>query len=1009
MNQKILEQQKTQWSSEASNKLPPENTTSNTSSLKFSHNKPPTARTTSKALRPQDNEDDTVDMREDRNHDVNDDDDIIAKAKAAAEEAQKMEEQNHLNKPRSWTVTGLFRSAGSRTTQARKPSISNNTSSHSASNSGTITPPLTVNSNNNNLDEETPAERLQREQEQVQLNIMEQQKFRMQMLEKEEDETTKESLYQPVEISSKPLTENEHDANDRPVSFPSQTFTPKVSTPAAAKSALSSSFNFLTTTTNNAVVPVETKKSTPRGEFDAMMESFRNKVHFHIDQVHQLRKHKTGLLEEQVQVVALLRSARSKKEQAEAQQIAAVEAEDFDLADRMNTIMEQVEKERLENVRFLDNIRSALSQLHEQRQRLVTNVLACFVEVQENLQVFLKRQRDQASTSGGPSSILPAMEQFEKVSKQISAEHERLQLDLKNLERDTTLVQQERHELETAITEQAGEFERLRDKAREQVKVVEQEMEDLRQLLAAKQAQVAALRTEAAGHDEAVLKVRLKFSRQLARVQNKELSLQDNREEWEAEQMAWTKQKEAHEAVVAQHHQALLERDSLLDELNKQLEMANTFQNVVAKEIAFDFGDERSKSTPSDGSDHDLVQETLVNCQAAVSEAKDFLQAAEGRLQALKDENAQILARLPELEEVKKSAAANRDFKTAGKASKELKEYQHRLDDLEKVEMVQAQERYEAAVASLADKERKLAEEQSKADEQERGVAIVRMETIAQNMSRLKATTDKMCPDDKNGTASIQGVGSYVLQAQMEVLRAEGEALGEKYGRWNEFLQQFGLLESSKVSSSDPNKAAEGLPSEIRKEADAEKGDEEATAMPSSAQETTMAKAEAMKRFRQLTAQLEETNMAIEAAAVEEDFEKAATLEEVLQDLLLQVQSLSLTDDEMALALVNVQSEEEQKQSMITSTEEKVDHRQADTPLDGEAQNISCVDDQEKASAKETQPSEDKQVDHQIKGVVQTDDTGESKQDEKKEAGNDGVDSEKKQSHYMERVGEEEL
>jgi hypothetical protein len=99
---------------------------------------------------------------------------------------------------------------------------------------------------------------------------------------------------------------------------------------------------------------------------------------------------------------------------------------------------------------------------------------------------------------------------------------------------------------------------------------------------------VAALRTEAAGHEDAVLKVRIKFSRQLGRVQNKEMAIQDNREEWELEQHTLTQQKEAHDEQMAQHSQALIERDSLLYALHKEVEMADTFQSFVGKEIGLD-------------------------------------------------------------------------------------------------------------------------------------------------------------------------------------------------------------------------------------------------------------------------------------------------------------------------------------------------------------------------------------------------------------------------------------
>ena len=58
---------------------------------------------------------------------------------------------------------------------------------------------------------------------------------------------------------------------------------------------------------------------------------------------------------------------------------------------------------------------------------------------------------------------LETFEQFEAISKQSSAEQERLNQDLKHLERDEELLAEERNELETAISEQSGQYKRQRD------------------------------------------------------------------------------------------------------------------------------------------------------------------------------------------------------------------------------------------------------------------------------------------------------------------------------------------------------------------------------------------------------------------------------------------------------------------------------------------------------------------------------------------------------------------
>ena len=668
------------------------------------------------------------------------------------------------------------------------------------------------------------------------------------------------------------------------------------------------------------------------------METFRIKVEQSMEQVQRLRQHKTGLLEERFQAAAKERLAISKKEQAEAQQMAAVEAEDFDLADRMNTLLDQVEAERLEQVRILEHIGRALQQLQEQKQSLVSGVTACFVEIQESLVVFLKQQQESSKDtthSAAATSHEDIAKKFEQISKQIAAEEERLQQDWKHLERDTGLVKAERQELEDAISEQAGEFERLRDAARDRVKVVEQEMEDLRQLLAAKQREVASLRTEAAGHDEAVLKVRVKFSRQLGRVQHKEMTLEDNREEWETEQAALKQQKEAHELQVTQHEQELVERESLLALLHKEVEMAETFQAIVAKEIGFDvLGEDKSTNgaepqPQEEETDSSTDNGKLVDCEAAVIEAKEVVQATESSLQDLEREQVQLQDKLPQLEELKKAAAAKRDFRSAGKFSKEIKESQSRLHELQTNELVHAQERLEGAQTELQQREAELAQEQAKAAERERQVAMTNMQRLAQHMARLHATQSTVCgtdDDDDEPKNSIQSVGAHVLYAQMEALRLEGETYGEKYGGWDTLLEEAGL--TTKNNSTNHETQNDGA-------AEASKQQEESSPQPSKPTDPQV-----LQRFRELTAKVEETNAATEAAAAEEDYEMAAKLDETMQELLQEIQSLGLTDDEMAVAL----AEEAEESKLMGDDKEPAEEQESSPTVETEQACTNDVD-----------------------------------------------------------------
>ena len=108
-------------------------------------------------------------------------------------------------------------------------------------------------------------------------------------------------------------------------------------------------------------------------------------------------------------------------------------------------------------------------------------------------------------------------------------------MDLKHLERDEVLVKEERKELEGTILEQTSDMEKLGDQAKDRLERVNEEIQDLRALLDAKESLAAELQSDFAAQETAISKIRSKFSRQLARLENKLTALKANRKEWESE------------------------------------------------------------------------------------------------------------------------------------------------------------------------------------------------------------------------------------------------------------------------------------------------------------------------------------------------------------------------------------------------------------------------------------------------------------------------------------------
>jgi hypothetical protein len=665
--------------------------------------------------------------------------------------------------------------------------------------------------------------------------------------------------------------------------------------------------------------------------FTTMLTDFRNRVVTNMDNVTRLRQHRSGLLEERFVTAAKERLAAQQRDQAQAQQHVAVKDEDYELAEQLQMVMEAHERERLEFAAVRESIARALQELDGQKTAVIASVTQEFERIQVSLKAFQSEQETKES-----SDSVGALKLFAAEKKQLDIENDRLQQDLKHMERDAKLVEEERKEVEAAISEQTGAFELLRDDAKEKLKTVEDEIDELRKQLVAKQRIAAQLRTEHAGHDESILKVRVKFTRQVERVTNKERSIASSKLEWEEEKKQHDKNREAYDAKVMAHTDAQVQREQLLESLSKEVLLADTFGDIVAKEIGVGL-----LPNEEDELDSDLaqMQADVVKCEAAFSEAKTVLKVILNSLTKLETEVEALETRLPLLEDIKTAAAAQRDFKAAGKASKEIKEATARMKDC-KDEIVEAIDKKSSAEEEVASLEKQLEEKRSISAVQERESSIAAMQRLADNIKRLVATKKSVCSDAKD--LSIKGVGAFVIQSQIKSLKMEGETYGEKYGGWDELMSEIEDLDEEVLpteSAGDDQTQLQAEQGEVTVDVDA--AAEVADEKPSVTADPVikLSSEEKRTRYRYIMSRFAEVETAVESAAEAEDFEKAAELDDELQQLATELQSLDLTDTEMEAAMSDPLSEPAQEAALaeIGGTDDIEDQSPStdeDSPID---------------------------------------------------------------------------
>jgi len=662
-----------------------------------------------------------------------------------------------------------------------------------------------------------------------------------------------------------------------------------------------------------APVPVPVpKKNTPKDIFEGYQEQFSQSVNSAMRKVEDARNLKKGLLEERFVAMAKNRFATREIEQIEELLQTAIDEEDYEQADELGQRLDAHQREKNEVVMMLQNNENALERLASEKISLGEMIASCFEHLAAKLDEL--KTKEIASEKKDDNEILT---QYATISKQLSEEHERLQQDLKHLERDEQLVAEERKELEDSINEQTGEIETEKENACAKLKEVEQEIEELRKALENKQKEAASLRTKMFGFEDSISKVRVKFSRQLNRVNNKEMTVKQNRREWEIENEQYTKQKEAHDLQVENHSNALLAHEELMETLESELKLSREFSEIIPAKVGFMVESEAEENDSEDEGSLAQLKANVVKCEGAVDAAKKELKMATMAIQNLETERDVLMANIPVLEKQKKAAAAGRDFKSAGKYSKEIKDAASRIKECEDELNDDAKAKKATAEAQLRELDSDLLEANKIADAKEKVSGEKRMVTLAKKIEELEKEKTERCGEDSSEGNTVKSVAARVIESQVAMLRAEGSELGSKYGGWDN------LLNNSNPNNSNPEQG-EGPSSAIENSGSQEKID---SGLSAEEMRERLAKAKA------LIAKCADLEEKVYEAADREDFDAAGKFQEELDQVNNEIEEMNITDEECELlaqeeATLDAVPPTEAEESGVTTEEQTAKAKQ---------------------------------------------------------------------------------
>ncbi|KAL9187888.1 hypothetical protein ACHAXT_006266 [Thalassiosira profunda] len=599
------------------------------------------------------------------------------------------------------------------------------------------------------------------------------------------------------------------------------------------------------------------RRRSPRQKMQSILDRLADAARTSSDAVSALREARKELVTKKAEAEKAERYAAQQRKFAEAQQTLAAEAEDFEEADRLGTVIEQHAQERREHAKKCAAVGEAMAKLDEEREAASKAVAGCFATAVAQLGELEDVVEDKEREEG-------VLEQFAATSQRLSHESERLARDVRNIERDEGVLKEEQDELAKTIGEETRDVDEQRAAASTKLDEVNQTIADLRAQLMEAEAAAFDLATEIKAHDQSIDAVKSKYARQIGRLAKKEQSVTEARADWESERASVAKAQAAHEAVVAAHAEDMLRKERLLGDIKAESAAATEFEEIVSGAFA-DVAGLNGEGAVGEGADEVLKYE------AAVSEANQNLVAAEAHLQDLEEELSAIEVRVPVLESEKKAAAAQRDFKAAGKASKEIKDALARREECAAELAGAALEKRDFAQDELATIAALLEEKRAAAAERGREAGVARMGRLREKIDALASILKKSL----NGNATdedainVACVGAFVVEGQIRALEGEGEALGAKWGGW-EADDDASVQSAPTFESNDGNEA-------------------------------TTVDREVLEKYLALRQELGELSAAVEEAAAAEDFEKADALATTLEEKMQSLGGFPLSDLEAAL------------------------------------------------------------------------------------------------------------
>lgn len=658
-------------------------------------------------------------------------------------------------------------------------------------------------------------------------------------------------------------------------------------------------------------------------DFHASAVSFRENTIKQNEDENQLLERKSQLNMQLTQYELDLRTV-------EAQQHHACEVEDFEKADALNGT--------------INSIRHCIT-LTESDVRKIDSELVAFVKAKEK--AFANQLRSTRGTlrelekfrddqNAERTAIRSEWKQYEsEETEQLQLEAERIDSEMHHVSVNLDHLVAEKTEIEKTVEDQCRPEFVTQAQLREERAVVQQEVEELERLLRAKMDRVREIDASIDKAEKDIDVVRSRYSRQLKRIADREAGILKTKTEVESDVEHLKNQRGQFKSKLQDYESTYVTIGDRINIVRKEMRAAVLLAGVLeVQETRREQSVIRKKLQTA---------ELSSLCDAATIAEQSFTmlrkqhEELEKSLAIHQNAIASAESMIPALEQEKKLAATQRNFKDAARISKDIKALEKdRATAEEMVEVVDMElqdlkERIEKREIEFNEKK----EEQKKMEKQ---LELVTLQELWKEAKHLRKSIRKIEKYKSDGIAADDGIdfrssAMLLVQAEYDACMVQVEALEKKYDvsdpakdepesdddddEAEDFIMdddeddmsENGTLRSSGVGGS--NATPRGDDVDVNERGEGEDGE-----------------VDGAKALEDIASKLSELESKIDQATENEEYDLAAHLDEKMETLKRRQQAILQQSSKE-----NAQEEQQEEEEQQVNSADYSDEAGADAPV----------------------------------------------------------------------------